>query len=368
MRSLGIVFALGCAASALACSSILGLQEPTIDDGVADGNGADSPASDSAQEGSPGDGGGAPVQLFNARVRRIAVDDTSVYYTEMFDYVVGKIGKDGTGQVALGNGSAVTGYFPNTIAIDATDVFWTSINGIHQCAKAGCGNAPINVIDDNTSTWGPGAIGVDATTIYFVNYDENAQTYSIQKVPKGAANGTVTALVPTASLPCATINHMILDGAYVYFTCDEGPVARASTSSGAVEVLTAATPPPNPDTFVKTATSLYFGQFLEQATIYQMPVATGSTPSPIALTQAYVNGMGVDSNYLYWANVGVTLDNGGGTVNRCALTSCSTSTQTLATKIDVPTDLAVDTTSIYWAANGNGDTANTGVWKMDKPQ
>jgi hypothetical protein len=193
-------------------------------------------------------------------------------------------------------------------------------------------------------------------------------TYSIQKVPKGAANGTVTTLVSTANLPCATVNHMILDGTYLYFTCDDGPVARASTSSGAVEVLTAASPPSGADRMVKTASSIYYGQFVEQATIYQMPVATGSTPSPFALSQAYVNAMDVDSNYLYWANVGVTLDNGGGTVVRCALSSCANSVQTLASKIDVPTDLAVDTTSIFWAANGNGDTANTGVWKMGKPQ
>lgn len=362
MKRLVALVALG--ASGLACSSILGLQEPTVDDSIEAGGDA---ANDSAQDGAPGDGGSTPVQLLNARVRRIALDDTSVYYTEMFDYVVGKIGKDGTGQIALANGSAVAGYFPNTIALDATDVFWASVNGIHQCAKAGCGNAPINVIDDNTSNWSPGSIAVDATTIYFVNYDQN-QKYSIQKVPKGAANGAVTALVPTANLPCATINHMILDGTYVYFTCDEGPVARASTSSGAVEVLTAPSPPPGADRFVKTASAIYYGQFVEQATIYQMAVAADAAPSPIALTQPYVNGMDVDSNYLYWANVGVTLDNGGGTIERCSLASCSTSVQPLASKIDVPTDLAIDSTSIFWASYGNGDTANTGVWKMSKPQ
>ena len=352
----------------LGCSSILGLQEPTVDDSIGDGGGTDGATDGGGTDGTGGDGGSAPVQLFNARVRRNALDDTSVYYTEMFDYVVGRIGKDGSGQVALANGSATAGYFPNTIALDATDVFWTSVSGIHQCAKTGCGNTPINIIDDNTSNYGPGSLAVDATTVYFVNYDGNAQTYSIMTVPKGAANGTVSTLVATAGLPCATPNRMRLYSNYLYITCDEGPVARVALPAGTVEVLTGANPPQGADTFVSNGTNLYYGQFLEQASIYQMPIQAGATPTPIALTQPYINQMDIDGNYLYWANVGVSLDNGGGTIARCSLASCSGSVQTIASKIDIPTDLAVDATSIFWAANGNGDTPNTGVWKMAKPQ
>ena len=371
MRRLAVATALALAVSGFACSGILGLQEPTIDDSLGDGStpdAADGATADAPAEAAPDAGG--PVQLLNARVRRIALDDTSVYYTDMFDYVVGRIGKDGTGQVALANGSAIAGYFPNTIAVDATDVFWTSVAGVHQCAKSGCGNAPIHVIDDNSS-WSPGSLAVDATTIYFVNYDGNAPTgqqYSIHTVPKGAANGTVSTLAAAAALPCATINRMKLYGTYLYITCDEGPIARIPTAGGAFEVLSNAAAPPGADTFVADTSSIYFGQFLEQASLFQMPIQADAGATTIALSQPYVNAMDVDGNYLYWATVGVSLDNGAGAVERCPLSACASNVQKVAGSIDVPTDLALDSTTIFWAANGNGDTPNTGIWKMAKPQ
>ena len=83
--------------------------------------------------------------------------------------------------------------------------------------------------------------------------------------------------------------------------------------------------------------------------------------------QAYPNGIDIDPLYLYWVNVGVQLDNGDGTLMRCSLGSCSGTTKQLVGSIDVPDDIAVDSTSIFYAAYGNGDTPNTGVWRLTKP-
>jgi hypothetical protein len=360
------------AAALVACNAILGLSEPTLDNTIGDAStGGDSSNTDSPSTDDVviGDGGvAAPTQLFNARTRRIALDDASVYYTEIFDNVVGRIGKDGTGQVALANGMNATGFFPSAIALDDTNVFWASVQGIHECAKAGCANAPIDIIDDNSSgNYGPGAISVDATFIYFVNYNENSSVSSIKKVPKGTANGTVTTLVAEGAI-CATVNHMILYGTYLYYTCDEGAVGRVATSTGTVEVLSASGSPQNADRFVSNGTNIYYSEFIEQATIYQMPITDAAPSNPLALMQAYPNGIDIDPLYLYWVDVGVQLDNGDGTLERCSLSACSTTTKQLVGSIDVPDDIAVDDTYIFYASYGNGDTPNTGVWRLPKPQ
>ncbi len=362
MKRLELLFALACGASALACSTILGLQEPTIANTIGDAGGGESGGD------TGGDGGAGPVQLFNARVRHIALDDTYVYYTELFDLVVGRIGKDGTGQVALANGSAVTGYYPDSIALDATNVYWASVAGLHFCAKTGCGNSPTHLIDENadaSTSYSPGGVNVDDTRVYFVNY-ESSTANSICAVPKTQANAPVTVLVPSSQL-CPQINRMQLSSGYLYFTCDNGQVARWPTAGGAIETLSTQGAPTSADAFVLVGSSMYYSQFLEQATIFQLPLAPASTSTPVVLTQPYVNGIDADGQYLYWANVGVTLDNGGGSIARCSISQCSTTVSTLTSKIDIPIDVKVDPTSIFWCANGNGDTPNTGVWKMPKP-
>ena len=367
MRRAATLVTLACATSALACSTILGLQEPTVDETIGDGGtGGDGGGESSTTDG--GDAATGPVQLFNARVRHFTLDDTSVYYSEQFDFVIGRVDKTGQNNVALVSGSDKTGYFPGPIEVDATDVFWASVGGISQCKKSGCGNSPTHLIDENADasvTYSPGGIAVDDTNVYFVDYDQNNSNNAIRYVPKGVPNGTVKQLVPASAL-CPTMNRMQLVSGYLYFTCDEGPVGRISLPGGAVEVLSNSAAPKPADAFVNVGQSIYYGQFLESASIYQMPITADAASSPIVLSQAYTNGIDADGTYLYWANVGVTLDNGGGSIVRCSLSQCSTTVTTLAAKIDVPIDVKVDTTSIFWNAQGNGDTANTGVWRMAK--
>ncbi len=123
----------------------------------------------------------------------------------------------------------------------------------------------------------------------------------------------------------------------------------------------------NADRFVTDGVSIYYGEFLESATIYQMPLQANASSTPLALMQAYINGMDMDGTYLYWADVGAAMDNGTGSVLRCPLAGCSTNVTTLAGLVDIPTDLKIDSTFVFWSAWGNGVTPHTGVWRMTKP-
>lgn len=241
--------------------------------------------------------------------------------------------------------------------------------GIDQCAKTGCSNTPIDIIDDNADasvTYSPGAIGLDTTNVYFVDYDGNGNTAGIRSVPISAAHGVVTTLAGAAKL-CPNINHGRVYLPYMYFTCDDGRIGRLQLTTKTVEFLSAAGAPMNPDEFVSDGTSVYYGEFVVAASIYQMPIVNDAGSTPIALSQPYINGMALDGNYLYWVNIGAGMDNGDGTLVRCAFSGCSGTVQTIASFIDLPTDVEVDQTSLFYAAWGNGNTPHTGIWAMPKP-
>lgn len=350
----------------VACSAILGLQEPTLDNTI-EGGSQDGGLGDSPGDAVVGDGGGGATLLVNARVSYIQLDDASVYYTDQLAQVVGRIGKDGTGQVDLANGG-VAGFYPYSLAVDDTDVVWSSIGGMHQCAKVGCGNAPIAIIPDDTNNpYSTYLIALDGTTIYVVVADGN-NNLSVMTVPKGAPNGTLTTFIPSSKL-CQTINDVRIYASDLYFTCGDGTIGRAPTATGTIEVLSAATAPPSPTQFVIGGSTLYFVQQLEQGAVYQMPVADDASAAPLALTQGNPDAIDVDTSYLYWLDQGAssTPDNGQGSVVRCSIAQCSATLKTLHANDDIPVDIKVDDTSIFWGSFGNGQTPNTGLWKMPKP-
>ncbi len=363
----------------LACSAILGLQEPTLDntlEGGADGATQDAPTSnDVTSSDAPIGDGGLPTatELVNARVSYIALDDASVYYTDQLAEVVGRIGKDGTGQVDLVNGG-VAGFYPYSVAVDDVDVIWSSIGGLHQCAKVGCGNAPIDIIDDNNNSnpYSTYLIALDTTVsptmIYVVAATGNNDVLQIIKVPKGTANATPTTFIPTAKT-CQTLNDIRIYGSDLYFTCGDGSINRAPLATGVIEVLNSAAPQSSTQFVISGTTPMYFVQSLQQGSVYQMPVAVDAGITPFALQQGTPVAIDVDTTYLYWINQGAAAmpDNGEGSVVRCSISQCSTTLKTLHSNDDLPSDLKVDDTNIYWGSFGNGLTANSGLWKMPKP-
>jgi len=361
----------------VACSAILGLQEPTLDNtiegGSDGGNPQDAPDNDVTSADAPVGDGGAATELVNARVSFIALDDASVYYTDQLEQVVGRIGKDGTGQVDLANG-AVAGIYPYSVAVDDVDVIWSSIGGLHQCAKTGCGNAPLPIIDDNNnnnpySTYG---IALDTTVsptmIYVLVATGQNDVLSIVKVPKGTANATPTTFIPTAKT-CQSLADLRIYGGDLYFTCGDGTINRAPLATGTIEVLNSAAPQSAGAFVIAGTTPMYFVQYLEQGSIFQMPVAVDAGVTPLALQQGNPAAIDVDTSYLYWVNQGAatTPDNGEGSVVRCSIAQCSQTVKTLHANDDVPSAIEVDDTAIYWGSFGNGLTANSGLWKMPKP-
>jgi hypothetical protein len=391
MRSARSILALaGAALAAAACNAVLGLPDPALDDSIGKpdagspsaaasstststaGSGGGSAtsstaASSTAASGSGGAGGGAPPMpklLYNARVRSIAVDATSIFWTEDLGEKVGRMNKDGSNQVALAFGMSNSGLFPEALIIDDTTVYWSAIQEIRSCPKTGCQNNPTVVISTVADGGDLAGLDGDDQFLYFASYDANSNFLGLAKVAK--TGGMLIPFVATANL-CAQVNWTHLVAGYLYFTCETGEVGRIATADAKVQILSMPASPEAND-FVVAGGSIYYAQFIDQGSVFSLStMGFGSGFSTIALNQSNTTGITADALYLYWLNLGLTPpDNGSGTLVRCSITDCNATTMVIAPDLDIPQQVVTDATDIYWSAWGNGMTPHSGIWKMPK--
>ncbi len=109
----------------------------------------------------------------------IAADVTGVYWTT--DSVVYAYSFAGGGTTTTTLATAQQG--AAGIAVDGTDVYWTTAmgGGVQSCAVGGCGGQPTVIATGQTR---PLAVAVDATSVYWRNQD------GVMKCPAAGCNGS----------------------------------------------------------------------------------------------------------------------------------------------------------------------------------
>lgn len=111
--------------------------------------------------------GGTATTLFtpnpNNSVGAIASDGTNAYFVTT-DGIVGKVPLAGGAAVTL----AATGSFIDSVAVDTTDVYWTSQYGI---ARVPVGGGAVSTIA--TAQSNPSGLVVDANNVYWSNMGDN---------------------------------------------------------------------------------------------------------------------------------------------------------------------------------------------------
>ena len=171
----------------------------------------------------------------------IAVDDTSVYWTEQMGGAVMRVPLGGGTPAVVANST-----LPWNLAVDATSVYWMG-NGVMKAAKGG--GPAITLVSQGPILPNAG-IAVDATNVYWAS-GPPAGSSGLSKVPLDGGTPTVVAAV-MSSAP----GPIAIDDASIYYADGSGTVLKVPLAGGAVTTI--ASGQTNPDAIAVDATSVYW--------------------------------------------------------------------------------------------------------------
>lgn len=195
-------------------------------------------------------GGGSPTTLASGRMSLfdITVDSSAVYWTENAAVPMGAVMSvplAGGMPTTLASGQAA----PFGIAVDATQVYWadTSVSGAPGSVMsiAVTGGTPATLSSGQSL---PTGVAVDSTSVYWTDY---ASTGTVMSAPKGGGNPTT--LVSTSS----RAGDLAVDSANVYWI-DDGNGAVMLVPLGGGTPTTLATSPTGPYAIALDPTTIYW--------------------------------------------------------------------------------------------------------------
>ena len=280
----------------------------------------------------------------------IAVDMTSLYFTDAALGTVMKAPLSGGPPVALATGQVNPGF----LAIDATNIYWANQGtAVSDWADGAImmvsinGGTPVTLASAQNYL---SAIAVDATNIYWASGGTTKNHF---------ADGALLTLPLSGGTPVTLASKQIgpygiaVNSTHIYWInlgtsqfaglVEDGSVMKMTLSGGAPTTLASAQPAPL--AIAVDATSVYWAT---SGTVAKVPLG-GGTPSIIASSQSQPFQIAVDSTSAYWTNtyggslVKVPL-NGGAPV-------------TLATGQNYALGIALSSSDVFWA---NHDGAGSG--------
>jgi hypothetical protein len=240
--------------------------------------------------------------------------------------------------VPTGGGAATTlvpnAGFVTDLTVDATNLYWSS-NGIKQMPLAG---GTTHTLYTGNSSY---TLANDGAHVYTTTFDPN--------LPLGGNLVSVPIGGGTVSLPAGGYGEVAVDARYIYYTTynqasiNNSTIARIPVGGGSpVTLYTGAEAYTDlAKTIAIDATYVYLSGY-ESGQIVRVPIAGGA---PLVLAQSGLpEGLAVDSSYVYWVTTG-----GEGTVNgACMKVPIGGGTPiTVASGLDFPVAVAVDSTSVY---------------------
>ncbi len=262
----------------------------------------------------------------------IALDATSVYWLNADLRLVEKCGKDGTARTTVA--SNLVG--PVGIAVSDGYVYFSDTNYSYVDNKYGAVlRVPLqggNVQTIVGNVWGVAGLAVDATDVYYVNDSDG----SVWRVPK--AGGAPTALVGPSSNQSGAFM-LAVDDDSVYFATDgfndaDKAIRKVSKSGGVVSTLVPS----------YWATDLA----LDQGNVYYVEWATGdlmkvskSGGAPATVVSGAVATVAVDATNAYFSYYSYSLGKApiaGGSETDLAQ--------------ETPASIAVDDTYVFFATRG----------------
>jgi hypothetical protein len=231
------------------------------------------------------------------------------------------------------------------LALDAKNVYWTDpeAGAVYQCPHAGCGGAPMAL---GTGINAPNTVAVNATTVFWSNHAN-------PDVIDGTSIGAPDAYAPICTLPqMGFVGRLAVQGGSIYFS---------NETSGAVLACAISNCMPAP---IMTGGKDPLGVAVDPGHVYWTDYAAGSVgvcpidgcdggPGLLASGESGPRTIVSDSTAVYWSD-----DADSGAVRSCAVLGCDGGARTIAAGQAQPQGVAVDGTSAYWTNTGDGT-----VWK-----
>jgi hypothetical protein len=395
-----VLVAIACSASAVACSAILGLQEPTVDDTIEGGqqdSGSDSQGVDTGVDATCGAdlqndkgncgtcghdclGGdcqaGVCQPVLVAQSTSIApyamvLSAGVLYFTNVRAYdfhTVGKVDATATNGSASQLADYGTGY--TTPLVDAlpwglavkNGYFYTALysnsgmngfweGGVDRCPLSGCTGSTLADYGANSY-----AVATSSTDVYFGATDIN-DNYMLQKAPLDFSSAATT-----IATPASEIDGLVIDGTDVFYGTSDGVFACNPTCGGTAITQGQAL---DAEQMAVDTNNVYFAStpYGGSPTVQSVPRG-GGLPKLIASDVTVPVGVALDANYVYFTDVGDTANAATGKVVRCPLSGCTAQTETVlstgAAAGDNPRPVVVDTTAIYWGTRGGH------IWRLAK--
>ena len=324
----------------IVASALAACQPQTVDLGSSRSSGNNGPDGSATIPVGVDCWGGSCVMLASAHPSNIAVDATSVYWTN-------PVGGSNGVSVGYVMSVPITGGAPRTlasdqnfpfgIAVDSTNVYWTTLGDDGPGAPPGSiagtvmrlpvvGGAQSQLVGNRLT--GCQSVAVNGSGVYWTE-------------DGGAVFGTPFGGGPVTTIGATEDKHggIAVDAARVYWTDTTLGVVEAAPIAGGAAV-TLADAQEQPYGIAVDPNNVYWTTL---DSIVSVPLG-GGTPTTIASGQAEPWYIEVDGSNVYWTTTQ------GGTLMRAP--SVGGTPATLASNLEGPGSLAVDATSVYWAEMG----------------
>lgn len=275
----------------------------------------------------------------------VAVDATSVYWTETGSGTIKKVGVNGGTVLTL-----ATGLMGSYIAVDSTSVYWIeydSITGIGAVKKVGKNGGTVTTLASVLSV--PYAIAVDSTSVYWTEYGNDIGNGAVKKV--GVNGGIVTVLASGLYWPYS----IAVDSTSVYWsehgnTTYPGAVKKIGINSGTVTTLASGLY--KPSKIAVDSASVYWLQDGTSSAIQKVGINGGGVTT-LASGLTGLHQIAVNSTSIYWVQYSYTT--GTSSVNRVGINGGTVTTLVpVVLSQSHGNGMAVDSTSVYWADDNDG--------------
>jgi hypothetical protein len=282
----------------------------------------------------------AQVKSVTERISSIAVDSTTVYWTEGTGSFAGAYGKPFAGGSPVAFGASAD---PRGIVVDLTHVYWVDYGTGSVTSAALLGGSPVQLVPgvgDGGTSPGPTAITSDAHNVYWTD----STLGTVNQMP--LQGGSIVTLASGRLTPVA----IVVDATNVYWA-DYGAAGNDGSVNkvpiGMPNTITAlATTEQQPSGIAVDATNVYWTDRANPSGLVKSVPIAGGTINTIAQGQGAPTGVAVDSQFVYWTNYD---DN---TVVKAPIAGGMS--YTLASGQNNPSAIAVDDKNVYWANQGSG--------------